>query len=129
MGREARISVFRGIMQQRCPRCREGRIFRRSILLGFPPMQERCAVCGLKFEREQGYFLGAMYFSYLLALAATCVIGLFLWLGLDMSFQRILVWSLVLFVPFIPVITLISRVIWIYFDQAVDPESGDSNQR
>jgi len=46
-----------------------------------------------------------------------------------MSFQRILVWSLVLFVPFIPVITLISRVIWIYFDQAVDPESGDSNQR
>ena len=27
-------------------------------------MYERCAVCGLRFEREQGYFLGAMYINY-----------------------------------------------------------------
>ena len=31
-------------------------------------MFERCPVCGLKFEREQGYFLGAMYVSYALAI-------------------------------------------------------------
>ena len=27
-------------------------------------MYERCPECDLKYEREQGYFLGAMYFSY-----------------------------------------------------------------
>jgi hypothetical protein len=28
-------------------------------------MNECCLACGLKFEREQGYFLGAMGVSYL----------------------------------------------------------------
>jgi hypothetical protein len=27
-------------------------------------MHERCAVCHLRFEREQGYFLGAIYINY-----------------------------------------------------------------
>ena len=27
-------------------------------------MHERCLVCDLKFDREPGYFLGAMYVSY-----------------------------------------------------------------
>jgi hypothetical protein len=27
----------------------------------FLRMHERCPACGLKFEREDGYFLGAMY--------------------------------------------------------------------
>jgi len=31
-------------------------------------MRERCPACDLKFEREEGYFLGAMYIGYALAL-------------------------------------------------------------
>ena len=31
-------------------------------------MTPRCSVCGLKFQREEGYFLGAMYISFGLAL-------------------------------------------------------------
>lgn len=31
-------------------------------------MFDNCPVCGLKFEREQGYFLGAMYVSYLVSI-------------------------------------------------------------
>lgn len=27
-------------------------------------MFSHCSVCGLKFEREQGYFVGAMYINY-----------------------------------------------------------------
>ena len=27
-------------------------------------MHERCRVCGYRFEREQGYFVGAMYINY-----------------------------------------------------------------
>jgi hypothetical protein len=27
-------------------------------------MSESCSVCGLRFLREAGYFLGAMYISY-----------------------------------------------------------------
>ena len=85
-------------------------------------MYERCPVCGLKFEREQGYFLGAMYISYGLALVTITIIALLLWLGLKWSLQKTVVWAIVLFVPFAPLLTFFSRVLWIYLDQAVDPE-------
>src|SRR2546422_7942059 len=62
-------STLRSIFQQRCPRCRMGRIFRYSIFRGFPKMCERCSICDLKFEREPGYFLGAMYISYVLGVS------------------------------------------------------------
>ena len=40
-------------------------------------MHEYCPVCGLKFEREEGYFLGAMYISYGLALFV--ILAVVLW--------------------------------------------------
>ena len=58
MGKGDKRSTFTDILYQRCPRCRSGSIFRTSIFRGFPRMNERCPVCNLKFEREQGYFLG-----------------------------------------------------------------------
>jgi uncharacterized protein (DUF983 family) len=85
-------------------------------------MHERCPVCGLKFEREAGYFLGAMYVSYGLALITIVIIGLVLWLGTSWSLMKITLWAVVLFLPLAPTITLFSRVLWIYLDQAIDPE-------
>ena len=75
----AKPSTLRCILQQRCPRCRTGRIFRYSIFGGFPKMCERCAICDLKFEREPGYFLGAMYLSYGLGVLIMAPIALLLW--------------------------------------------------
>ena len=53
-------------------------MFRYSIYRGFPRMHE-CPVCGLQFHREQGYFLGAMYISYGLALAFLLLLAGALW--------------------------------------------------
>ena len=39
-------------------------------------MWERCSVCDLKFQREEGYFLGAMYISFGLALVIIALIAL-----------------------------------------------------
>ena len=38
-------------------------------------MSLRCSVCGLKFQREEGYFLGAMYISFGLALVIIALIA------------------------------------------------------
>ena len=56
--------ILWAIVQQRCPRCRIGRIFRGTFAMNDP-----CPRCGLLFQREEGYFLGAMYFSYAISLA------------------------------------------------------------
>jgi len=117
-----RVSAVSGILHQLCPRCRDGRIFRASIFTGFPKMYEVCPECGLKFEREEGYFLGAMYISYLLALITIVGLALVLWFFLRWSIQKTAIWAVVLFLPLAPTLTLLSRVMWIYLDQAVDPE-------
>jgi uncharacterized protein (DUF983 family) len=118
----AKPSTLRCILQQRCPRCRTGGIFRYSIFRGFPKMRERCAICDLKFEREPGYFLGAMYVSYGLGVLIMAPIALLLWFLTGWWITKVILWAVVLFLPFAPTITLFARVLWIYFDQSVDPE-------
>jgi uncharacterized protein (DUF983 family) len=100
-------------------------MFRRSIFHGFPKMHESCPVCGLKFEREPGYFLGAMYISYALALFTIAGLGVILWLVSSWSLQKIFVCSVLLFLPIAPTLTLFSRVLWMYLDWAIDPEASE----
>ena len=85
-------------------------------------MFECCAVCHLRYEREPGYFLGAMYISYGLGLAIMTLLAVLIWMLTSWSFNKNVIWAVVLFLPFAPSITLLSRVFWIYLDQMVDPE-------
>ena len=117
-----RPSTVGSILRQRCPRCRRGNIFRYSIFRGFPKMHDRCPVCGLKFNREPGYFLGAMYVSYGLGLVIVALIAALLWYVAGWWITKDTIWAIVLFLPLAPTITLLARVLWIYLDQAIDPE-------
>jgi uncharacterized protein (DUF983 family) len=118
----AKPSTLASILQQRCPRCRIGRIFQSSIFRGFPKMCERCSLCDLKFEREPGYFLGAMYISFALGVLVMAPIAAVLWFFTDWWITKIILWAAILFLPFAPTITLFARVLWIYLDQRIDPE-------
>ena len=85
-------------------------------------MNERCPVCGLVFERESGYFLGAMYFSYFLAVP---ILGLLMVVirGIShLSFSLTWVAALIAYLPLIPLVFRISRVLWIHFDRSFDPD-------
>jgi len=85
-------------------------------------MHERCPACDLKFEREEGYFLGAMYISYALALITIVGLGMILWAATAWSLQKITLVAILLFLPLAPTLTLFSRVLWIYLDWAIDPQ-------
>ena len=85
-------------------------------------MRERCPACDLKFEREQGYFLGAMYIGYALALGMIAIFGVLLWSFAGWPFQKTVIVAVLLFLPFAPVLTLMARVLWIYLDQTIDPD-------
>jgi uncharacterized protein (DUF983 family) len=65
------------IVQQQCPRCLQGQVFATLFC-----MHGQCPVCRLPFEREPGYFTGAMYLSYGMAIIATAPVWLMMvWLG------------------------------------------------
>lgn len=101
-----------------CPRCRRGKVFR-----GLVTMHERCAECGHSFEREPGYFVGAMYVSY--ALAVPIYAGLALAVHLlrpAWSETRFLAAALALFLPLAPLLFRYSRVLWMHLDWAIDPD-------
>ena len=44
---------------RRCPRCGSGGLFTRWFT-----MAERCPRCGMRFEREEGFFLGAYVVNF-----------------------------------------------------------------
>jgi uncharacterized protein (DUF983 family) len=116
------VSGFRAqilsIARQRCPRCHEGRVF-RSLL----EMNETCPACGRRFEREPGFFVGAMYVSYALAIPVyLAFVGVLSVLLRGWSELAILALAVPIFVPTAPLLFRYSRVIWMHLDRAVDRE-------
>jgi hypothetical protein len=63
------INKIGHIASLKCPNCGQGKVFygNKIPFFGIPKMRETCEVCHYKFDREPGYFLGAMYVSYGLA--------------------------------------------------------------
>ena len=110
------------ILERRCPRCFEGRVFRSAF-----QMNEACEVCGLRFGRGQpGYFTGAMYVSYALGIPIIALLTLVEYLvlpGWRLWQLVLLAWALCL--PLIPWVWQFSRILWVHFDRAIDPEDLD----
>jgi hypothetical protein len=91
-------------------------------------MYDRCPACGLRFEREPGYFLGAMYISYGLGVVTIAALAILLWTFTSWSLTRSFVWGILLFLPVAAPLTYFSRVLWIYFDRAVDPDPNETRR-
>jgi uncharacterized protein (DUF983 family) len=101
----------------RCPRCGGAPLFR-----GWFAMNDVCAVCDLRFERAQGYWIGAIYVNY--GVTTLIAVGgyftLWAWAGLSTTAQ------LAMWLPFCVVFPLwffrYSRAIWLALEQGINPE-------
>jgi len=102
--------IGRGL-RLKCPRCGAGRLYSKPFR-----MNENCADCGLKFEREQGYFVCTIYINYA-ATVAIAVPGFFL---LDAFTNISINQQLALWVPFAVIFPLTffhhSRSLWLVLD-------------
>jgi uncharacterized protein (DUF983 family) len=102
----------------RCPRCGATPLFR-----GWFRMAETCALCGLRFERAQGYFVGAIYVNY----AATTILALggffVLWGVFGLSTRT----QLMVLVPIVLVFPLwffrYSRSLWLALEWSFNHEA------
>lgn len=85
-------------------------------------MNDPCPVCGLVFQREEGYFLGAMYVSYVIASAI--MISLYFVVAALLPQYNGTVLALLVMVPyllFVPAVFRYSRVVWTHFERAGCP--------
>ena len=99
-----------------CPRCGVRTLFRRWL-----SMHEQCVSCGLQFEREPGYFVGAMYVNYALTVAVTISGYFFLeaWTDITLAPQLVLWGSVSLLCPIL--LFRQSRGLWLSFDYIFHP--------
>jgi uncharacterized protein (DUF983 family) len=69
------VMLRRGFMKH-CPRCGSGHLYRSWFR-----MRERCPRCGMRFEREEGFFLGVYFLNIVLtqAVLMTYVAAVFVW--------------------------------------------------
>lgn len=72
-------NLFMQIIKEKCPNCGKGDVYaKKTKFLQLPVMKDDCDVCRYHFDREPGYFLGAMYISYGLAVLQGILTFLFL---------------------------------------------------
>ena len=107
-------------LKLRCPRCGQRTLFRGAFT-----MNRECAVCHLVFEREPGYFVGAIYINY----AVTAAVAIAGFLALDAYTTLSLTSQLVLWSVFGVAFPLFffrySKSLWLTFDHFVNPDDPD----
>ena len=106
-----------GILKGKCPNCKHAAIFETKgniFLLRMPVMNKRCKECNFKFEKETGFFFGAMFVSYALAVAEMIVSLVLFWLIFDL--QPLYVFFIIAGMAFLGSTFnfRLSRTIWIY---------------
>ena len=106
----------------RCPRCGATPLFR-----GFFSMYPDCHSCNLKYEREQGYFVGAIYINY--GVTAIIMIAGFFCLDrfISLSLARQLTFWSIFGVGFPLFFFRYSRSLWLSLDYIFNP--GDTPGR
>jgi hypothetical protein len=83
-------------------------------------MHPACPECGLRFEGEPGCFLGAMYCSYAIAVAAATPPAIAAWIA-GWSPATVSLAALAAIRIASPLAFRLSRVLRLHMDQALDP--------
>ena len=79
---------------------------------------DQCPVCGYCSQREPGYFLGAMYFSYPLSIVVLGIGTLLIhWLWPDMRLDVAVTVAAVPLLLCVPLIVRYSRILWMHWDR------------
>ncbi|MBM4194309.1 MAG: hypothetical protein FJ202_08035 [Gemmatimonadetes bacterium] len=107
-----------GLARRRCPNCERGPIFPGLT----PRMHAQCPVCRYVFEREPGYFLGALAIGYFLAVALSTAVALMVrrvWPTLDWEWCFAIGFGVYLLSA--SLVFQYARSVWMYVDFWLDP--------
>jgi len=111
-------------LTRRCPQCGVRGIFRN-----YWSLRDRCPRCAYRFDREEGYFLGAYAINLLAAEFITIALLVYFlvrtdysWVVLELIFIPMAVILPILFFPY-------SRMLWMTIYLMVDPNAAESHLR
>ncbi|OUS00986.1 DUF983 domain-containing protein [Flavobacteriales bacterium 33_180_T64] len=105
------------ILNCKCPKCKKEKIFYdrgNIILFKIPKMHARCRECNYKFEKETGFFFGAMFVSYALAVVEMILCLVVFWHFIDFSPLKVFLIVTLILMLLSTINFRVSRSIWIY---------------
>jgi uncharacterized protein (DUF983 family) len=125
-----RPNYFVSTLDNRCPRCRTGKIFTSSNpydLKNTVKMHPQCPVCGQPTEIEVGFYYGTGYVSYALTVAFSVTTLLLWWIiiGLSTEDNRFFWWlgtNSVMMLVLQPFLMRLSRSLWLSWFVSYDPD-------
>ena len=117
------MNLLAAVLLMRCPRCRKGAVFS-----GLLRTHKRCPQCDLLFEREAGYFTGAMYVSYGLGIFLTLPVW-FTLLYVRAPLGVVLASSVAAVVLLMPVSFHYSRIVWLHLHYRFEPSAFEDSDR
>lgn len=113
----AKSSLLYGIINCKCPQCHSGNLFvnqNHYNLKHTLEMNEKCNSCGLYYEKEPGFWTGAMYISYVLIVGMVLISLLILYLLLEQKSEVIIGVNFSIVVLSYPLLLRYSRVLYLY---------------
>lgn len=128
--RKPKRGYITSVLSCRCPRCREGKLFKNPVSISLKKnmaMNEKCPVCGQATDIEVGFYYGTGYVSYLVALVISAICFALWWIIIGFSFtdSRFLFWIIsnsVLLILLQPWLMRFSRSLWISWFVRYDPD-------
>jgi uncharacterized protein (DUF983 family) len=109
------MSRIKSLFKYKCPNCEKGNVYQEKKYLSFGKMNENCPKCKHTFEREPGFFFGAMYVSYALSIALS--IGIYVTTQLffeGLSLPFIIGLITLFYILLMPINFKMSRMVWMY---------------
>lgn len=124
---EWKTTKLYSIVNFKCPVCHEGEFFQAHPynLNRVGDLHENCPVCGAKYEKEIGFYTGAMYVSYAIGVAVCVSIWvaiMVLFPGMGIITQIASIASLMLFGA--PFFYALSKIIWANIFFHYDPSKA-----
>jgi hypothetical protein len=125
----AKPNYFLALLQNKCPRCRHGKLFenRTSWRLNRNlKMHKQCPVCGQPSEIEVGFYYGTGYVSYGLTvvLSVASFAAWYLIIGMSVDDNRFFYWLIfnaILLIVLQPYLMRLSRTMWLSFFVRYNP--------
>jgi len=119
------------ILYNKCPQCHEGDFFKTKSafdLKHFDEMHDHCSVCGMRYEREPGFYTGSMYVSYAFYVA-TIVSSFVLFVVIfDMDALNLLYGLIPALILLTPYYFRLARRVWINMFVGYNPAHGHETE-
>ena len=112
--KETRLySIFNNV----CPNCHVGKFYIGKQAYDFKHFgknYDKCSNCGFVYEKEPGFFYGAMYASYAISIAFSVAIAVAIFVLFPSSSYLVYIISIVLgLILLMPLSYWLSRLVWL----------------